>query len=77
MKICPRCLSKDIYTAEKGTPNDDCFQCGKCGLVLENSRLLKKMPKGKIVFIGVTGGVATVEKVAKGVRVVIVDYDNK
>ncbi len=37
--ICPKCGSDDIAKAEKGTPNDDCFECGGCGVILPNVEL--------------------------------------
>lgn len=41
-EICPKCGSSDIYKvaeADKPAPNDDCFECGSCGVLQENDEL--------------------------------------
>lgn len=41
-KICPNCGSDDIYKVpqqDKPSANDDCFECGSCGVLKENESL--------------------------------------
>lgn len=40
--ICPKCGSDDVYKvleADKPSANDDCFECGSCGILQENEQL--------------------------------------
>lgn len=40
--VCPKCGSDDVYKvpeADKPSANDDCFECGSCGILQENEQL--------------------------------------
>jgi hypothetical protein len=37
--FCPKCGSDNLFFADKGEPNDDCFQCGGCNALMENEKI--------------------------------------